>query len=741
MFDQAPTRKGTQLFPQSNPPPLRTHVVGPGAATAAGRAVIERNDGEIRQFVARCRADYALSSLQIYQSHMSAPELDADYLNLQGAETLTLRPQPVGHEAPEHKRVEVQVPNVAVENIIPDIPVAPDIPLFLMVLYAGRQGENGVAAFPMDQISPKLLPRQINIYNGLAAENIFISGSLVSNQFTAAGSDWGGKIIPHAQYRFGNAGVILAPVNFNRGSNNGAATKRLCLSTTMLQSLETLTEAAHLPIMNGSAAQIYTALDVYGISGSQISRVGDAAAKDMMPYAITEKGVYYYTPTWSTAAGLLTLQLSYRYPLQKLSIYGGTDTYPPNPGKAFQNFYGLDDDASADLAAKVSARNKTVDGYAAPSVYYDEVKSVDDTTYGDLIITVPNTPLGPQLSQFVDYTGYYATSKVTPNGAPKVSIGALSYTLAPGLYRDATDGHYVQGPAATSDLTGQMPYPSYTTPARGSSQGDQQTTVMVDVKATSDVVYSDPTDNLDYVLASYFAARASYTALVAGGNPGATVFEFTNLTDDSVLSDPSNPPTTTSTDFTQTGWDAGLTFLQSHCPKVYTQTGGYDRTDNSGTLSFFGDDASSDGVQTFGEGDATYFLIEPFPPAPTQSPTGDGYATVAKGTSNLMFEGVPPFLTPKDGSFDVTITTPYGKYTGTKPDSFQPWLHVSNGVHYAQGFKIDDTPYLFLDGEDFLKALTKALDCEAGDIRMLAMDVPLDSIRALSGIQVNLNLT
>lgn len=81
----------------------------------------------------------------------------------------------------------------------------------------------------------------------------------------------------------------------------------------------------------------------------------------------------------------------------------------------------------------------------------------------------------------------------------------------------------------------------------------------------------------------------------------------------------------------------------------------------------------------------------------------------------------------------VQITTPYGDFsgsglftdTGTMVGPFHGWLHVSNGEHYLQGFKMAKQKYLYLDGHSVGGQLAGALKTSLDSIQTVLFDIPL----------------
>lgn len=72
-----------------------------------------------------------------------------------------------------------------------------------------------------------------------------------------------------------------------------------------------------------------------------------------------------------------------------------------------------------------------------------------------------------------------------------------------------------------------------------------------------------------------------------------------------------------------------------------------------------------------------------------------------------------------------TIYTPYQTFSG---DSLSGWLHVSNGTHMLQGFKINDTKHLYHNNTDFLSTLTAAVP-KCSEVNGVLLDIPLNVIK------------
>jgi hypothetical protein len=130
--------------------------------------------------------------------------------------------------------------------------------------------------------------------------------------------------------------------------------------------------------------------------------------------------------------------------------------------------------------------------------------------------------------------------------------------------------------------------------------------------------------------------------------------------------------------------------------------------------------------------------LQPFPPSLSATPPGGISKYYYASLDNRLDHDALPVST-------LAITTPYGTFTGLTPTSFVPWLHVSNAVHYAQGFVIDGVPSLYLDGREWFSTLLAALNAvteggglTATDIHAIYMDISLATIQTLNNIQASI---
>lgn len=92
----------------------------------------------------------------------------------------------------------------------------------------------------------------------------------------------------------------------------------------------------------------------------------------------------------------------------------------------------------------------------------------------------------------------------------------------------------------------------------------------------------------------------------------------------------------------------------------------------------------------------------------------------------------PPAISANEGYIydrqNNMLTTPYGTEAG---ESFNGWMHISNGEHLIQGYVLDGNRKLYLNGQRYDEALKSMLkDCN--EINGLMMNVPLRLIKSLT---------
>lgn len=117
-------------------------------------------------------------------------------------------------------------------------------------------------------------------------------------------------------------------------------------------------------------------------------------------------------------------------------------------------------------------------------------------------------------------------------------------------------------------------------------------------------------------------------------------------------------------------------------------------------------------------GDVIVVGIIPFPP----------------GLENNPYYEVARYNIASNTYTEKYVQTPYEKFdvtsdAGVGDDAFfKPWLHISNGKHYIQGFEIGDETHLYYDGKDMSHMLGKI---KPNDIQMMIMDIPMGRLYEL----------
>lgn len=119
------------------------------------------------------------------------------------------------------------------------------------------------------------------------------------------------------------------------------------------------------------------------------------------------------------------------------------------------------------------------------------------------------------------------------------------------------------------------------------------------------------------------------------------------------------------------------------------------------------------------------FWYTPHPPC-FSTTTGDFYL----GESEHVFPDI---------TSSATLHTPFGGYT-IEPhpdmnfrfgmfDRYKPWLHISNGAHYIQGFELDGIRRLFSAGQEVTTDIERLTGTAIANVQMLLMDIPLKRIK------------
>jgi hypothetical protein len=692
-------------------PPVRVVIDGIDPDSPQAQALLANNADVITQFIATQRRDYARNILNIHKAYTRTPDIGISYQNQFGHETVRLTPYPVYPSETSSVSAQPAVPQP--ESIQP--PSSPPLPpppsLYLMVLYKFNGQSNGIAAIDMSTLSS--------------------TGVSPFYQSTSQGSNWGATQVPVAQYNFGRGGVILAPINF---TPNAPAATKLYLSTTVLKSQQTLLEAAHKPIMNGSGNTIYTALESWTLQNGILANNGPVDISDMVPYFISPDGDYYYAPAWNGPQ--ISLGLGGSYP----SYNNGSP-----PASNMTHFYGADTELASLISTQLTDL-PTAQSYNFPALSDGWSMTISpDTASGlpgvNITMVVQNyvgTAAGEVSSAAVGADGYVGQAS---NGA-SVSLLTMSIAYVAQWYQTLT-GTWSSGDGS-SNFSGDLPYPLYTIPSASSS---------------SDTVVA----SMEYILGDYAAAIGAPSAEV--GIPPSLVITFTSAPDpypgntgqlDYYLAYGGATPAveaTYHTGFNNIGPLSGnLDNSIDHVFYPVSVTNTALVTPSTITSTYFGLPVSDSSINDWALAQLPSIpLGEPGPLAGSTTLAAFGEQWTESVTSAeqtaIFVESFPPSLSNGTyyystlvGTETYTTMTPYGAFNGTSMTSFFPWLHVSNGVHYLQGFTMDGVPHLYLDGQPFLSVLASSLgsDVQPSDIYAVFADIPIDAIQSLTNVSIAL---
>lgn len=743
MRDYFPIYKDGVSFPNQTTLPSSWRVTGPNADSAASQLIVQQNMDVITQFVNKQRQAYALSGTTVHRGQYIASDLAVAYYMLNGMETVTIipHPTPVTPVKPVTPRPFVpQTPLVGVRRI--PIPIPHD-PLCLMVFYKGTTGENGIAAIRMDQLQAS------------AVSAIYLSEAGTSN--------WAGVRTQVMQAKFGATGAILSTIDFtpDSGQNLYFTLFPTTLSGGQKTSASILYEP---PIMNGTAGIAYTALDAYSIQETPFQRTGPGgdAANSSGPFAISPDGDYYYTLEWNWSAEELRVVID---PSVVVSFLPASVTSEANTLEAIPVRYYTTQTPPTVLLAEYGASIQGLIPPAPADPTWQATLSYTSTPIGPAGTSVPANPPGtPQppglpAAPVMSGVGYYGQSKA--GGAIKLA-GFMQARAAIGVPGFTLDVAVQSTGGDVAEFGSPIPWPVYSVPsASNSSGGDTLAVAMLPFDATASLPLKITAG--DVTEASLDWTTPDSTADMAAGSPiGKIAGTFVNILTqaNSYLALPStttfvpppfiSPPVAGTTDITfpdvgtfpesdagelsaafAAAGDAVGSFPEVSYAVAVGGTWGYDTPQEFAKLFGVTIPASLlDPVQlALGIIESTAHTavqLIPWPPS-LSDPIDDNHGKYYYSVINLTTSEV--FVSGK-------LTTPFGTYTMTTQNSFTPWLHVSNGQHWIQGYSVDSTPYLFLDGADFLVGLTQALNCQATDLRAMFMDIPLSVVQSVSDVTI-----
>ena len=758
--------------------PIKVKVFAPDQGAEGAQDVIEAHGAAISYFVNNQRERYALSTNQVQRGQQSLPELDMVYVNQINQETLYLRPR-VRPSGGEKEGVFTSTsPCLMVlygENQIAAIPMSQlSKPEKLGTVFKGKLDESlgndplMTAQYKFAAKGPSVVFCPINVSNKrvLTVEDAYYL-SLVGPSFSPSATASGPK---------GSTEALRETANAELGPGGTAFVKPVKSQTSH--------KDGRVPVINGSndGRTIWTPLEKFTVNKGKISEPTQAGASDALPYAISSDGDYYYWPYWSAwphATVQLTLGYSYfrndvEY-VRYLNFHSSEDvdfTVQHIPDAGFGATVADTQDGPPRPAPDPDKATKDGKTYGWPGGIIDKVKAKTESVIqhlrpDDFVIDRIMTAFGLYIkddTSVKDMKFAYLAEPLIPEAGPNVS-----------------------------NYSGQVPYPIYTPPTK-SSKNDTLTTPLIDVTASDtsklvlEIGYVSNTNPPFFPTTEFFPFETRFTY-----PSGLGKVSFRSTADDSAINTlkyASYPPPTWATwivsvnDGPETlyasmtvpgGWLDGapnhsgfatLASVNGPTQTVFATHGhisdsativatgpgsplinGFRRfisfqtpstevqfsvqQDGPRSIAFLGVKATAPAEDTNTAGAANLLYLEPFPPS-LKAENGGAYLVSETGQNP---EELAPFFTIKNTRFNLnnsklTIFTPYGEFAGQK---FQPWLHVSNGQHYIQGFRVDGQSHLYLNSKVITSSLPRALGVgiEVNDIKTVIMDVPLDVIKKL----------
>lgn len=446
------------------------------------------------------------------------------------------------------------------------------------------------------------------------------------------------------------------------------------------------------PIINGSESgkTVYTPLDTFKIDDHGKIEIDNTAPGDgkTLPYVIDRDGEYYYAPHWSSIAfSLVSLDLGPEW-------RGSEDLSYARPASVQQAFI---DATILPIPPYTFGTNPCTREYLT----YDTITAV-----GYFVKNAVGAPL--ELSGVE--TARYTTI---------ADIGAQVDKYVPYL-RDPFDPDFVNptatvgGPGVHSpDYGGDLPFPAYE--SNKQNHIDTLTTDSTVVNASDDttatqisVVVKLTTNNVSdasEIISPPYPLIVKYTIKIT---------HIDKCSGQASMSDGASQTFTLELGGDEDAFNASIVAWVNSATADAVKAGIENINSNvtiplgagAQTLSIFDTSLVKPITDSF---DPTVVYLEPFPPGLGKTATKAYYST----TSDFL---------------NLDIHTPYEKFSGKK---FQPWLHVSNGQHYIQGFQVDDESHLYCNSKDITHTLPEALGVGIGEIKTMVMDVPLSVIKKL----------
>jgi hypothetical protein len=727
--------------------PLQVYTVGPDADHPGASDVINQHQANIAQFVDWSRQQYSLSSVAQQRSAIETDTLGIEYHNQSGTERLFLCPRLSGGELPEEPPV-----------------FRGDSALMLMILY----GDSSIAAIPMTSLKNP--------------------DKLKSVYLRKVNATFGKDPLLTSQYRFvaKNATVVLCPIKVTKTGTltiednhhlslvGGQYAEAFDKDQDQVQpladasggrafsfSVETKTDKHRIPVISGNDTNIWTPLETFHILvGGKLSDPEAAGDDKTLPYAISGSGDYYYWPIWSPwPSPTVMLTLGYEYfetdeEHIRYLYYNFGRPEVDGPSVTFgefniQNFPKVATEAVQDqwLANPIKDLPK------------DLVASKDGKSYA-----TPASLIG----QVEDKILASVTPPSDPLGFPSATLGFGTYTQISG--GSGSVPFLKAGDTGPLDYGGSVPVPIYTPPHTGDKK-DAISTTMVKVTATDNShsvpgpVQYGPGPDIDphppslllIPIASVFInydwdypqpGFVQYTdSTYVVGQPYAVPIEvvITNVSGGVKYEISVGSTCSVVTGTPRYGSPARLisryTIADVPLPPDPNTATFYNGPETIGIFDQSVTHYDPDPITRLGGTTNSQLLyLTPFPPSLGQD-MGKYYLVKEEGVPGDMTDLSLTYNISLDSqdtrihltkSSQLTIFTPYGNFSGK---SFKPWIHVSNGEHFIQGFQVDGKAHLYLDSIDITDKLPAALTGKDSvyidDIKTMIMDVPLGVVKNL----------
>jgi len=522
----------------------------------------------------------------------------------------------------------------------------------------------------------KLLPNLASIYKGTAKTISWPAGQAVTFQLNISGVGYIQSAIPLTPQLRGTSYYVL--------------------STTLLtDGVSTSYTAGTLPVlMNANSNAVYTTTDTYNTKLQRTAGGGDQS--NGSPYFVDGSGTYYYLD-----AGI---------PADTVNA-----ALPPTTTPATASM--------STTAAYTCGTNQEFIQYV-PGVFGYVAYFANDSTenFNTVRLTQLDTPSYSFTTQVLTNVHYTATAK--PGGTPQ--LGTVTYNALPQVYQTGNQTQVVQNTTPVSVSSGSPLWFHYT----NTGGKDNLVTVEQDYTYTDYVTptsitqaYVDPLDPYVYTLDILMSTDDSYGYIVV--NPSSTLNGNTIINEEgSITSDgPGVVDVTTNWPATFTGVANAEAALRASAVKIWQQIETAQTFEVKTGQSWFGYD---------------YLKVVTYTPDGVQPPQITG-----------QFEATPLYWPPgingqyylqltDMGSLEQHYTTPYEALP--VGNLLNPWLHVSNGTHYVQGYSTGPTgqlvPKLYIDGADFTAKLladlsTPSHQVKATDLVAVYMDIRLDTVQAL----------